>query len=113
MNNEMKVKRESVEEAMSGLKHQIVEDVEAMIRLTCIVNLRVECCGCMKKLVQSRQGDFVGKHASLFTEDLEQYYRQMIVWAKETTEEGLAEPCSLGSDAKEIVGGLIEVAING
>ncbi len=78
-------------------------EMEAMVRLICIVNLRRECYDCIVKIVAAEMHGFIVGQEELFNNDFEQFMRQVVIFAKETAERELKKDCSLGENAKELI----------
>jgi len=77
---------------------------ETMILLTCVTYLRPHCSECMVKHYYEEELDrFMESVGDLMHDDLPQFLRQLVINAKERTEERLIEhTCPRGS-LKEVV----------
>ncbi len=81
----------------------ITHEMKSMVRLICIVNLRRECYDCIVKIVATEMQGFIVGEEELFNNDIDQFMRQVVIFAKVTTERELKKDCSLGENAKELI----------
>lgn len=84
--------------------------LEATAKITCTVYLRVECIPCMIRMLREELIEgCMEKHEHLLEEGgkdgTAQLLRQIVIWAKERTEEQLKEPCTMDK-AKDVLSGL-------
>ncbi|MCZ6501859.1 MAG: hypothetical protein O6945_05005 [Gammaproteobacteria bacterium] len=69
--------------------------VKAMCRVTCVVNLRQDCTECIFQKIMTGIPAFIeGEHGDNVISDPDQYMRQVVIWAKESTEKELEKPCT-------------------
>lgn len=80
-------------EKMYDMARVISDELIAMVRLTCIVNLRLECLSCISGRVEKRLESFLYEHGKLMESDFDQFMRQVVIWGKEEAEKELKESC--------------------
>ncbi len=96
----------SEDQTRAKLAEMIERDMCAMVRLTCTVNLRRHCEECIGSRLQHRLNPFVDSLGTLMEDDFDQFFRQLIVWAKTEAERELEAPCTLVEHADELLPGL-------
>ena len=87
----------------------IVDEFEAMMRLTCIVYLRRECFNCLNRRLSVRLPEFLTGREHIEEETFDQFMRDMVVWTKERAEEEMKKPCSKEEGMEELSGIIIGV----